>query len=1252
MPSKNSFGSPDGFQELERRDMPSFTPFTTEPALGPNPVTDGWSGEKVRNGVTTAIQGYTSGVFGTTNQQLVGVEGDGQLEMQTVTPKFEIEIITNGTQLRVRHRDFPGSPNIDLRCGGSPFPFTDTGEQTFTVAYNVNYITQQFWIHNHPSLPQTQYAVFTVTHRHGYISEVRSLATNAAITTGSMLSPVGALAHQTLVPARNTAPLIVKNTGPNSVNTPLGFPINPGEVVVRPGRDEVTKFKWVSPVTGLASIKSVLKDLETTAGDGVSYKLTHTTRVLSEKTDKLSVREDFLGPLEVGMNPEKLVRFTVTRTRILASGLLLNGADEDITKGGMDLLMNKGDIFEIEINPIGTLNSMADNKGDATRLKLEIKASERPRELNSIEQETLLKQATEAAIIEEHQRMQLRTYELTSLNYQFNNTFLQNVAEMCGPWWPSVRDLCARIRPDLYGATESQDEEFAHQYATQHAGPNPPPGEWGFWYNHIIQARFYTREFVGDAKPIGWEVIKRSLDLTFTEVLKEKMGQIPHASGVVGHYTGEANAYNYLPMPTAADYEAKIRAVFNQCYDMRRCIAQDQAVDQERVNFLANRPSTAEERAYYEQQEAGIRARLGPEIDRTVRRAMLLLGTSSDPRIVAIRYALSQENVITRVDSNFEQITGNVVSTFKVAMHASASEILAMNNPSISSEQLHQAASEVIPSYEQAYSEALSWYSNNISRPGYYVRDNTVVGRLFLGLLHKFKNANDIERTHLSKVVEKITNIPFEKILAARVCGVQSPSIEENMKANFLEAQYVHIFSAGEVNGPEVITVQPNRTDYSAESTIKIRFDVSIGSQNFSHAKAYVWQNGVQTATQVPVGEEIKHRLFVEIPVSKASEQLIFSPMDGRPKIQIGIITWTPQPSPNQSLPMITRVAKSEEIVVPMNVVFDLSTNSDLSLRLKENIALTQLAKNFPLDNAANKYWLLSSGYHDGDSGFHSADLNSLNGYDSDRGDKIYAIADGVIKLDGYTGNLNNLVQYGALSILHTGLANGQSFIWKSNYLHAPVFDTGTSSMVQVSINGVLSEQMRAIYEVRRQVTEGGVIIETGEKIQIWDDKVVSSKEHIGFVGGRDGYANGIYDESLNNAHLHLQVMINGKAMDLRQALAWAGMTVVKASDGGADGNWLTTNDNKTLPVTWLNNLGWVNNSEKVVLDRKSQQTNSEGAGVAQKWLAWQSNVPLNEMAEIRFDNTLGKWFKWEGATWATINGNRLEWSSSLSQFI
>jgi len=247
---------------------------------------------------------------------------------------------------------------------------------------------------------------------------------------------------------------------------------------------------------------------------------------------------------------------------------------------------------------------------------------------------------------------------------------------------------------------------------------------------------------------------------------------------------------------------------------------------------------------------------------------------------------------------------------------------------------------------------------------------------------------------------------------------------------------------------------------------------------------------------------------------------------------------------------------------------------------INRELILDAFKNNFPLDNPHLRYWLLGSGYHDGNS-FHAVDLNSLTGGDTDRGDNIYSVAAGTVRISDAD------LATGTVIIDHDG--------WISGYLHMPIFKTE-----QLTPDG------KQIYEIRKQQLVGENIEDTDTSKLIWDGMELDAKEHFGFVGGRESAAASGYNEGKRNAHLHVFAKIGDDTIDLRPAIMGAGVTRVKAFDGGPDSNWLTSVDNATRDVAWDDFLqAWVNHSEKLILDRDPQVSNSSGTGVSQRWIAW-----------------------------------------------
>jgi hypothetical protein len=291
----------------------------------------------------------------------------------------------------------------------------------------------------------------------------------------------------------------------------------------------------------------------------------------------------------------------------------------------------------------------------------------------------------------------------------------------------------------------------------------------------------------------------------------------------------------------------------------------------------------------------------------------------------------------------------------------------------------------------------------------------------------------------------------------------------------------------------------------------------------------------------------------------------------------------------------------------------------------------SHIAHNFPLNNTSNLYWLLGSGYHDSGE-YHAADLNTIGGKDTDRGDNVFAVASGTIRVGTYSSTLEKSLNLGAIVIEHDG--------WESVYLHMPIFETN-----QTTPDG------KKVFEIRQQENVGGVIIETGEKIQVWDGKPIGNREQLGFVGGRFGKNdNGTYNESIDNAHLHFLARMNSKSINLRTAIAGAGISKVKAFDAGPDNDW-ETNDGAWRDVMWDDALqSWVNSAEYLILDRSEQVPNTPGVQTEQYWVAW--HVDPSQRKRVVYKSKKYPGESIPSFRWVQIENESKEWNSTTRQFI
>jgi hypothetical protein len=198
---------------------------------------------------------------------------------------------------------------------------------------------------------------------------------------------------------------------------------------------------------------------------------------------------------------------------------------------------------------------------------------------------------------------------------------------------------------------------------------------------------------------------------------------------------------------------------------------------------------------------------------------------------------------------------------------------------------------------ETSLQQALGWFNINesIEDLTYFVRNDTAMSRLFLGMLQEAKRNNTFENhTEIARAIENITGINMFKVLHVfeRSDGNWT-RILGRMKNLFTTAQFGHIFEPKPGPEQEILMAQTNKdaaNAYISGEKIRVRFDMALNTSNYNHIFGYVWQNGAQVDTQHPVTGEVSGKLFFDVAVGAASKQLVASGGN----IQIGLVAWVP----------------------------------------------------------------------------------------------------------------------------------------------------------------------------------------------------------------------------------------------------------------------------------------------------------------------------------------------------------------------
>ena len=536
-----------------------------------------------------------------------------------------------------------------------------------------------------------------------------------------------------------------------------------------------------------------------------------------------------------------------------------------------------------------------------------------------------------------------------------------------------------------------------------------------------------------------------------------------------------------------------------------------------------------------------------------------------------------------------------------------------------------------------SWKAANSWYNQPTNSPNAAI--DTALERVLLGAKQQLSSLGNVPDTDpflvsIIRSLSSVTGIRPSRFSDSDGFLTLLPTTDGSRTLWFNEAHFASFFETAQLGfalrhmnssmplderlGPIHIGT---KREFESDEEIQLRFDAPLDYRNAT--LSLVDESAPLSSSPTVLQNGISHRFFTKVSVAHALEVL------GKESAHVRFRLEFTQDNGQK----ITTETEYGVLLRP-KLTMALSTNPDPVMAKKEDEILTQIVKNFPLENPVSRYQLLGSGYHDGNE-YYSADINSLDGGDTDRGDSIYAVADGILRIGNYTGNVQSDLNTGAVTIDHTAMINSQNIAWQSAYLHLPIFDTGRTEIVDVSINGEILKQERRIYEVHHQKTVNHVIQTSSYFIKIWDGKHIIAKDIIGFEGGRTKLnADGTYDEGLENAHVHFFIKINGVSIDLRKTLYAAGMKVIKAYDGGADNNAGTIEDNTTRVVEWNININaYANINEKIVLDRTDQKPLTPKVLTSEHWLAWEDGIEVQDMQRVVWDTDKKAWYKFNSET-------------------
>jgi hypothetical protein len=302
------------------------------------------------------------------------------------------------------------------------------------------------------------------------------------------------------------------------------------------------------------------------------------------------------------------------------------------------------------------------------------------------------------------------------------------------------------------------------------------------------------------------------------------------------------------------------------------------------------------------------------------------------------------------------------------------------------------------------FAETQGWYDPNVSTEALNainVRHDSFVGKIFKGLLQQLQQAdgNGQEQCRLAAVVEAVTAIPAEKILAAM--NIHDPL---RMHDLFFSAGYGSIFLTEPMNANA--TAQVLATNVAiVDGSVRIRFDVVPDGRELTSVKVY----------NATTGEEYsgtRHTTFILIPLDRLAMSAENLQFDVRASFADGST--------------VEKVTEGMNLSGYVGVV----SPEHFSDNPVENEILNKIAQHLPVDTSNSWFNYLESPDHKGVT-LNAVDLN-YGTVGEDRDATIYAVDSGVVHKIYKSGDVTILV-------LRHSLSSGQT--WDSVCMHMPMVE-------------------------------------------------------------------------------------------------------------------------------------------------------------------------------------------------------------------
>lgn len=368
--------------------------------------------------------------------------------------------------------------------------------------------------------------------------------------------------------------------------------------------------------------------------------------------------------------------------------------------------------------------------------------------------------------------------------------------------------------------------------------------------------------------------------------------------------------------------------------------------------------------------------------------------------------------------------------------------------------QAAQDAAGALASYSQRqlYDEVIDW--NDLNNPPLIsalpIRRDTAAGKILFGGMNRLWNEqSDYGRWYVSLSMQTLTGIGAEKFTAIRNTSSSVTAFANSCMSLIQEAQYGHLLlntQSSEMT-PRFLSAKANLpvgTPYRS-GDIRLRFDFVDGGKEIRRVESY-YQNWHLKNTAAAG--------FINIPLQSIANRLTATPTD---PIQVFLrITFEDGTSIMTTSDPFSVAPANVERTVELGEMQHLSrlTENDPN-RTIENMILTQISENFPVDLSKGWYNILGSIFHHGNN-THAADLNFGTGNEDE---------DALIRSIGY-GKVKSLSLDGAVTIMTIAyeLPNGQK--WDARFMHMPMVQLTDNSWNMLNSNNEIVANFRVGEEV------------------------------------------------------------------------------------------------------------------------------------------------------------------------------------------